>query len=285
MSDPTEKPQLHWSAMEMLSRCGEQFRRRYVENEIIPPGAALAVGIAVHESVERNLRNRLDKGVLLPVAHSADAARDAVHRLFGKGVTLSPEEVSDGIGTVLGRCIDEAVTMAGAHAQVLAPQLRPVHVERTWVLRLPNYPVDLAGKIDIQERATVRDTKTARKSPDDDAAHRSGQLTAYALAVKTLDGTAELPAVAMDHVVLLKSGPKIVTQHSTRALEDAHVFLGRVERAVEAIQKGSFVPARESDWWCSPRWCGYYATCPFVRHGESVFFGASAPMEESNGQG
>ena len=44
--------------MGMLSRCGEQFRRRYVEHDIVPPGVALIVGSAVDRSVTKTCARR-----------------------------------------------------------------------------------------------------------------------------------------------------------------------------------------------------------------------------------
>ena len=48
MKKPDEKPYLSPSQMGMYCRCGEQYRRRYIEKEIIPPGFALIKGGSVH---------------------------------------------------------------------------------------------------------------------------------------------------------------------------------------------------------------------------------------------
>jgi hypothetical protein len=36
-----DKPALSISQLDMLSRCGEQYRRRYIEHERLAPGVAL----------------------------------------------------------------------------------------------------------------------------------------------------------------------------------------------------------------------------------------------------
>jgi hypothetical protein len=59
--------------------------------------------------------------------------------------------------------------------------------------------------------------------------------------------------------------PKAVPFKSTRTVSDFQVLLRRVEVAAKALQVGIFVPARETDWWCSEKWCGYYPECKYVK--------------------
>lgn len=258
------KPQLHVSGLMMLAKCGEQFRRRYIEGEIIPPGVAMIVGTATHRSIRANLQAKIESGRLLGVEATKDIARDALRDEWDKGVWLQDEERTRPKATQ-GEAIDKAVRLSGTHAQRLAPALKPTHVERKWTVELPGYPMDLVGEIDIQEaHLSVRDTKTSAKSPSADAADRSEQLTMYALAVKTIDHEAP-EYVALDYLVDLKSGTKIKTVMSSRAVEDFEPLLRRVENAARVIESGSFVPARPDDWWCNPKWCGFYSSCPFVR--------------------
>lgn len=257
------KPVLHVSQMNMLSRCGEQYYRRYVKGEVIPPAVAMVTGTGTHRGVEENLRNKIaTKGTLLPVAQVQQIAVDAFKAEWDRGVKLSEDEVSAGIDRVKGEAIDTVASLSALHHRELAPRIQPVHVERTFRLELPGYPLDLAGTMDIQEPRTVRDTKTAAKSPPSDAADVSAQLTMYALAVKTLEGAAP-EKVCLDNLVKTKT-PKVVVLESTRTDDDMRQFLQRVERSVEVIQKGAFTPADPSSWWCSKEWCGYHATCPFA---------------------
>lgn len=273
-----QKPQIHVSMLTQLEGCGEQFRRRYGarfgwndREEIIAPGVALITGIGTHKAVEENLNSKIRTGVLLPVAQVMDIARDTAADLWQGEVFLQEDEAVN-VEQTKGESIDMAVKCAGAHAAQLAPKLSPKSVERKWVIKLENFPYDLAGKIDIEEEipsseeglapiSIVRDTKTAGKSPNANAADISEQLSMYALAKKVVDGV-EPSALYLDTLVK-SANVKIVTQGTKRSDFQLQVLLRRVERAIEIIQKGAFTPAREDDWRCSPKWCGYWSTCPF----------------------
>jgi hypothetical protein len=258
------KPQLHVSGLMMLSKCGEQFRRRYIQGDIVPPGVAMVVGTATHASVRGNLSAKIEHGKLLPLEHAKAIARDQLNTEWEKGVLLDDEQKSSP-HKAKSDAIDKAVRLSGAHAERLAPLLLPTHVERSWSLELRGFPIDLVGSIDIQEaKMRVRDTKTSAKSPSADAADTSEQLTVYAMAVKTLDGTGSI-SVYLDYLVDLRRVTKIVSLLSERRPEDYDPLLRRIENASICMEKGVFVPARPEDWWCSPKWCGYFSTCPYVR--------------------
>lgn len=264
---------LSHSQLSMLFRCGEQYRRRYIEGERLAPGIALVVGRAVDKSVTENLSHKMAEGALLPLDAIRSIARDDVQATWegDEGIALSEEEQAEGVAKVKGDAIDKSVRLAELHARRLAPALSPTAVQRKWEVSLEQagYPATLVGVIDIQEgRDSIRDTKTAAKSPTADAAHLSDQLTLYALAVKVVDGV--LPArLSLDFLVDTKE-PKVVPLETTRTEADFQPILRRVERALLVIDAGAFAPANPDDWWCSKRWCGYWQTCPLVRRGPTV---------------
>jgi hypothetical protein len=258
------KPQLHVSGLEMLSKCGEQFRRVYIERERIPPGVALIVGTATHKSVARNLESKIKTDALLSIEEVKNTARDSLCQEWESGIKLDEEEMKAGIKQVKADAIDKAVRLSALHATKAAPALYPTHVERSWKIELPGYPLDLVGTLDIQEGgASVRDTKTSGKTPAKTIADESLQLTAYALATKVIDGKA-VESVKLDYLVD-NATPEYKPFASTRDDDDFRNLLLRIERATVAIEKGVFIPARETDWWCSKKWCGFHSSCPFAK--------------------
>ena len=259
------------SRMSMLSRCGEQFRRRYVEHEVVPPDVSLAVGRAVDRAVSENLRSKMAGAGLKSAEEVVDLARDAVEDEFRGEVVLSDDEASRGLRAVKGEAADKSIRLASCHARELAPTINPTHVQR-WVavdLARLGYPAELVGIIDVQEAGRVRDTKTSAKSPQAGAADASMQLTTYGLASRVLDGAAPT-SLGLDFLVDNKSGAKAVTQQTTRATDDYRSLLRRVERYLEVVEKGAFQPTSPDNWWCSTRFCGYASTCPFFRRPASV---------------
>jgi hypothetical protein len=121
----------------------------------------------------------------------------------------------------------------------------------------------------LVEQLVIRDTKTSAKSPNEDVAHTSEQLTGYALASHVIDG--KLPdVVALDYLVDLKRETKNVTRESTRTMGDVGVFLNRFANAVNAIKSGIFIPTKPDDWRCSQKWCGYFNICPYAKRPKLV---------------
>ncbi len=257
------KRQLHVSGLSMLSKCGEQFRRRYLEGERIPPGVSLVMGTAVHRSVAANLEAKIASGSLLPAEQVQDIARDALAAEWEKGVALEDDYAELGEKKAAAVATDTAVALAKLHHAEAAPGIQPTHVERPWVLEIEGLPVQLAGTIDIQEGLRrIRDTKTSGKAPAADAAATSLQLTTYALAIRQHDGRCP-DAVGLDYLIHTKT-PKLVQIEARRTDADFAHLLERVYQASRMIEAGLFMPAPIDAWWCSPRWCGYHATCRFA---------------------
>ena len=258
-----KKPSLSDSALNMLYRCGQQFYYRYVEGKKIPPGIAQVIGRATHGSIHLDLQHKIDKGELRSADEVADTARDGVNGAWQEGVRLVEDELKEGANKLKGEAVDQAVTLSVLHHDQLAPAIEPVQVERFFRLELQGYPMDLVGRIDIEEAETIRDTKTASKSPQEDEAHESDQLTIYALGKKVTTGS--MPTrLYLDHLIRTKS-PKVVVQETERTDADFKRIFRLIERGTEVIEKGAFMP--NPDWWgCSDRWCGYWSdTCPFGR--------------------
>lgn len=267
------KLQLHVSMLDMLSRCGIQFERRYGarfgiwhKEEILPPGIALLVGTATHKAVEANLNHKIDTGELLPSEQVAETTRDSFHAAFDRQeVMLDPEEAVN-VKKTVGDATDQAVALALLHHAELAPTLQPVAVEKRFVIETNGYPFDLAGQIDIVEAGDgIRDTKTASKSPAEHVA-RSMQMAMYSLSHQVETG--RLPAkVSIDSLVKTKV-PKLVTVQAVPEAEWVDPLLKRMHRFMEIIDAAKsgakvFTPADASHWCCSPRFCGYFATCEF----------------------
>jgi hypothetical protein len=277
------KPQLHQSSLSMLARCGEQFRRRYIEGERIPPGIALLTGTAVHEAARANLMSKVERGKLLPIEEVKAAAADKLAQEWEKGVFLSADESAIGEGNLKHAATDVTVALAAFHATELAPTLKPLvdkagvehGVEWPFVLECNGFPYDLAGQVDVIESTRgkggglhIRDLKTAGQSPAKTLGQTSMQGTLYSFAVKVHKGKAP-KSFKLDHLVKNKV-PKLVTVEGTRTDADFEVFMRRFERSVEVIEAGQFVPADPSHPLCSPKYCGYYSTCKFAR-GHSQF--------------
>lgn len=256
---------LHWSQISMYTKCAEQFRRRYIAGDIIPPGVALITGTGMHRAVEMDLTRKLETGELASEEEVKDAARDAVVNEWDGGVFLTEEDHGNE-KKLRAESIDTAVNCAAMHHIELAPHVSPKHVERKWVVEVNGYPVKLAGTIDCDEGEIIDDWKTAGKTPPSTTAHESDQITMYSLAKYVHDKI--IPKARMGYVIKTKT-PKTLWLETTRTKEDFAPLLRVIERISDAIDKAVYPFASSMSprpWWCSPKWCGYYQTCAGVRN-------------------
>lgn len=265
------KPKLHWSQISMLCRCGIQYEMRYVKGISRPPAIALIVGSATHVSIEKNLKHKMDNKALLKDDEVRQIAADDVNQRWqNEGADLSSldeEELGKGEKAVRGEAVDMAVSLASLHHHELAPAIEPIHLERKWDVEIAGFPCDLQGTIDIQESGRIRDTKTSKASPPKDKAAKDEQLTMYSMASKVLDGS--IPELAMDFLVKTKT-PKVVTQTTQREQADFEPLLARIAAASKCIENGIFMPCPPDSWVCSPRWCGWFDQCVYVRGRKTI---------------
>lgn len=252
--------------LDMLQRCGQQWVFRYVERIRRPPATAMIVGRAVDKGVTRDLTAKKDTGHLLPTEVVVAAARDAFDVEWSKeGVMLTDDEAVAGVKAAHGQAVDRTVNSARAHHRRLAPRMVPVELQRRFDVDLDGYDARLVGYLDIEEAdGAIRDTKATGKTPHDDDAAQSQQLTMYAMAKLALDGIVP-PELSLDYVVALKQRTDVVRLTTRRSIADFNPLLRRIEQALHVIETGTITPAPAGSWWCSPRWCGYWDICPFVR--------------------
>ncbi|MBN2024974.1 MAG: PD-(D/E)XK nuclease family protein [Pirellulales bacterium] len=263
MIDHTKKPHFSPTQLDMLSRCGEQYRRRYVEGEVVPPGIALLVGGGLHGGAEVNFRQKMDTREDLPAADIVDAAVEAFKTRAAGGYVLTDEEAGRGAGSVFGEATDMVARLAAVHASNQAPDYQPIAVEEGSRLVLPSASHDLVGVIDlVDETHTVVDLKTAARAPALGDVANSVQLTVYAAFHRAKYG--ELPARVTLDVLTKTKEPKRVRLDGVRGPGSMAALANRLNAAIKTIEAGAFLPAAPGDWVCSPKWCGYWHSCPYI---------------------
>lgn len=258
------KPAVSPSQMDMYFRCGEQYRRRYVLGEIVPPGVALVKGRAVHRAAEVNYSQKIKTHADLPLVDLTEAAADEISSAIGKdGLMLTEDETAAGLQAVKGKIVDSAVSLVGVFHADVAPGVQPVLVERFVRIELPNHSHDLNGRLDVaDDQDRIRDIKTATRRKVQDEVDRSDQLSYYHAAFKHVTGRSA-NGVVMD-VLLDQKKPGLQTLVSTRDDKDRQVFLNRLNAMLAGVKAGAFVPAPVGFWCCSPRFCGWWHSCPYV---------------------
>lgn len=261
----------HQSMLTSVLRCGEAFRRRYVEREIIPSTTPQIRGTAVHRAASTGLGQQMRAQTPAPVDLYEDVAATEIERARHGGATFTAEEVSQGAARTWGDLKDRVVRYAGTYGARVAPLVRPVAVEQQITLAGVIPGVLLRGTIDLidEPAPTLRrviDTKTTERMPHADVAERSQQLSMYDLLDAGAHGASESRQVALDYLVMRRSTGEVepVRLYSTRTPATRRVIVRRLETAIDAVNAGKFLPANPDDWWCAPKWCAYWHTCPYV---------------------
>jgi len=282
-SDP-DRIQLHATALDLFSQCGEAWRRRYEENEREGISAELIVGSAVDVAITADLMEKIKTGQLLPIASVLSIARDEIRRRRW----LNDEPL-------LARA---SRFVKYAHEQV-CPQINPISVQHSWSVRLDKMlnrrgglrgrwkKIDLVGTLDIREQLfdfggpigiAIRDIKTAGASPPADAANGKHwtQLTCYALGEWV--NTGAMPArVQIDTLVDLKHGVTHKPSFGERDDFDFAALFNRIARFAQARQSGVFHYAPRGHWKCTRQYCSFYDTCPATKNKNTIDLAPAIP--------
>lgn len=271
MSDISEvvKKHISPSQMDSYTRCGEAYRRRYIEKEIIPPSFSMTKGSCVHSGQEMDFKQKIETKTNLPVKEVVDfVAASFDGRLTAEGVFLTAEEESVGKAIVTGKAKDSTVRMAEQMARTVGPKYQPIEVEKKFRIELPG-PRDILGFLDLIIPNGFQDLKTGAKKKAQKDIDADVQFTTYAAAYQGLYGKPP-EEIVIDNIVdrITPKTGKVTTEHhefrTARGPKDFEALANRVNTIVKGIESGSFMPATPGAWWCSPKSCGYWRTCPMV---------------------
>ena len=268
--------EIKWSnsALTTLQGCGERFRRRYIEHEYTRPAPRMVRGTAVHRVAAQSYLRKMTTRTLPTVEEARDLAATEFDAAWRAGVVLSEDEAARGITAVRDASKDFAVDLSGFHVAAVAPAVEPIGIERHIIVTPKDSDLVIHGTIDLIDRTptggeSIRDLKTAEKSPPGNAADTSQQFTLYGLIRMAEVGA--LPEVfTLDTLVRtpVRAEKKHVVLHTTRDAADVGALVNRINLAVEAVKKGVFVPADPSDWRCSKTYCEFFQTCPYTRRSD-----------------
>jgi len=265
--EQNEKPHLSWTQINMYLRCGMQYYFRYIKGLKCPPNNALLIGLGTHLTVEANMRYKLENNRMLP--------RDEIESRAHENVLRIADE--DGVYCVAGQThryvVDESRRVAAicslAHYDIIAPKLRPKYVEEPFKLKMPDFPYDIHGRIDLEEEpltATntpiIRDTKTTRMLKSRELAAQD-QMTIYAAYALRKYGI--MPSMYVDSIVWGTKKVRVVPIQAEREKFEIVVLGRRIAAMARALKKGIFLPSLSDQWWCNEKWCGYWHKCPYAR--------------------
>lgn len=250
---------IDFSAVDQYLRCPEQYRFRNIDGRKSPPAIALVEGTSHHRTLEWENKAKLEK-MTTPTA--ATLVDHFAHVL--KLETEKAEEEADAIKTSFDwegenrdKLLKRGRKLLTHYASEFSPGIEPTSAEESF-----SVPVDvdgvkftLFGQIDLTERKYVVDYKVTGRPKSQRDVDESLQLSVYAFAKR---------ASKASFINFVKaSSPYVQRVDSVRTPMDWRWALRVVASAVDGIRRGSFPKTAPGpmNWWCSERFCGYWASC------------------------
>jgi len=264
-----EKPVYRQSGLLNFERCAH----RYYLEQMFPneyTTFTLLRGLAPHEARKENLLQKVRTGVDLPFDDVADAARDFVMETYqSQEVVPEPDQKDLAVEVVRGQAVDLSIKFARGDYEYYQQPMQPKEVELPLEIEMPEVPFKLGMVIDaVDVEHTLSDAKTAKRSPSQDVADQSEQLSLYCMGY-TAHAKKPPPKMTLDYTVALKNGTKKVQLVTFPNEWREQAVLRRFMAAHVCIQAGHFPPTASTNWQCGPKYCPFYTTkCPYAIAGK-----------------
>jgi len=250
----------------MAFRCGEQLRRRHIEEEIIPPSIAAGRGTGVHKANQVNLQHKVKAKEDLPLSDLQDAARDGYVYAFRNGVYLPKDEQSEK-KTLLNRGLNDTIRCTRVYREEVAHTIQPISIEEPFEINV-GLELPLAGRMDYQEQPIVGDIKTTTTKWQEGRIQKEIQVPFYSFTHEQQKG---VRPKFIYHVLIARSNREgKATSEAYQPLEytcteaDYRALFAKIYLFIKMLKTGTFPPANPTSWWCDPKWCGYWSTCPYI---------------------
>ena len=246
------------SQFDTYKKCPKRYEYRQVLKIISPPGIAMIKGTAVHRGAEVTHKNTIATGNLMGLVEATQAVSDSFDQ---KKVDIEnwEDENPDHIK-------DKALKAFTVYYREAVPHIKPLKVEHTFAKKIGTVPfrgvIDLVDS--VKEEAfvdgvqpmveVVSDLKVTGMRWPEQRVRQSAQLTFYAYVENTF-------RVRYDFILEQKSGIKYDKNRSVRTAHDFKMLIEDVEATDDMIKKGFFPRCDGTNWWCTPKFCGYYERC------------------------
>ncbi|MFN0167207.1 MAG: RecB family exonuclease [Bryobacteraceae bacterium] len=240
------------SQLRMWLDCQARWWYRYALNLPDPPGADRALGLAVHDAIAENFRQKIE------TKQDLDAA--GVVALFRQAWTCRAEEACWQAGDDpddLGRLGEMMVRL---YVDEAAPRIEPAAVEVPVSGAIAG--VVVRGRIDLLDvDGKVIDLKTAKRTPYGINTDYRAQIATYAQLCPAASGAARLDTLVKTRTV------KLVEQSFAIGDSDRKQTTVLYPLAQEGMRSGLYLPNRNS-FLCSQRHCVYWERCEDEYGGE-----------------
>jgi CRISPR/Cas system-associated exonuclease Cas4 (RecB family) len=225
--------------------CQTRWWYRYALHLPDPPGADRVLGLAVHDAIAENFRQKIETKQDLPAVGVIALFRQAWPVRASEARWQAGEAPEDfrSLGEVLTRL----------YVENAAPRIEPHAVEVPVQGTIAG--VSVRGRIDLLDiDGRVIDVKTAKKSPAGLNGDYRRQLATYAALTPAANGRARLDTLVKTKTVRLVEQSIEIGPADRRSIEVLYPL------AQEGMRSGLYMPNRNS-FLCSQRHCPYWERC------------------------
>jgi hypothetical protein len=253
--------------------CPEATRRKYIYGEPSPIGIDGHIGLSFHKVVELDLKSiltsdlKLGKNSLLGTGHLEYVAG------LERGVYIPREDIprAQQIMSEGKNMVDRLVEYYVDNPENKIVKYRPHAVEEIVTMESPfefmGQQLPFKGIIDVickvKNSIIIRDTKTSKRKWSQEKADTSYQATVYYAAAKELYGKAP-DNIFFDVYIKNKKGVDYEEIETKRTEEDFEFLKRRVQQILGCMQEGYFPPCDPNHWHCTPKWCNFWLSCPYI---------------------
>jgi hypothetical protein len=267
LDPPRTLPVGHLSVSSMTTgqMCWLRWKFRYVDGAYERTGPTALVGTAVHTAERDSFQRQIDEGHRFSTSEVLDVYSDS----FDLNVERSGERVRWG-DEKPGTVKDSGAKVLPVYHHLVAPTVKPIAVEREFVVRPADVDWTFKGYIDVEQARGLRDLKTRAPSKGVVSSHEAAQdfqATAELFARRaegeptpegfTFDSLIRTPTPTPRHVM------STTTWRSDEVLdlflEQLYGFAAEVDwRMTNDVWSG----APPGAWYCSEAYCGFWEQCP-----------------------
>jgi hypothetical protein len=205
----------------------------------------LGIGIAFHDAVMENFRQKIDTKEDLPVAGTRALFRSSWESMKDD-LVFAPKEHPNNLRDTGEALVEEYMTM-------VAPRIQPAAVEQVVCGSVGG--VKVRGRIDvIDATGRIIDAKTSRKKPAGIPPNYRFQVATYAKLHGQASGTVRLDTVTKTKTIQVVEQSFPIVESDLLQLERMYPL------AQEAMRSGLYVPNRNSNL-CSRKYCTFWEHC------------------------
>ena len=248
---PQDIDHLSHSSVSTFLRCPRQWAFAYVEKLRRPPSVALIKGSAVDDGLSKNLGQKIETRIDLPVEDVLEMAEDSFRNRVDQSGGVD-EIIWDGSNMAKG--LDSTISLAKLHMVEHAPHIQPSAVQVELHTTLSDGR-DFVGYLDfLDENGNICDWKTGKSRMGQTSADSDMQPTAYSMLMGKPSNFVFYRAIDTGKNV---SGEVVETSRTAQQID---WYKDAVEDVSAAVNAGVF-PANPNGWHCSPKFCGFYDMC------------------------